>query len=450
MNEIEKKEDLEGFVSQLNTPEESPSVVFDNAVEQLVPTEISLLLESLPIESRCARWQQVPDEQKTSVLLGMRYQARDSILLTLDESTLDLILRSLDAESLIELSDNLTEELIEKAFGYLDSKQKSWYQGAAEFDEKHIGRYADHHIVTIPPNAKTRDAIRALKRGTTELFDQVFVVDKQGLFLGVIPVSVLLKEKDPIRMVRGMIETVSSPVLGSDPLMTAAETLEHSGEYSLPIVDNDGRLVGCITQAIALWITREHFESQFMAKVGLNESADLFVPVFKGARQRAVWLGLNLLTAFLASWTIGLFEAVLSQVVALAVLMPVVASMGGIAGSQTLTLIIRGLATKQVTFRNSWLLSKQELGIALFNGVGWAVVIGLVTWYWFDSGVIGLVIGIAVMANIMVAALSGVYIPLILDKLKFDPALSGAVVLTTVTDVVGFVTFLGLGTLLIL
>jgi magnesium transporter len=450
MSEIDKKEDLEGFVSQLHTPEESQSVVFDHAVEQLVPTELSLLLESLPIEARCARWLQVPDELKTSVLLGMRYQARDSIFLAMDESTLDLILRSLDAECLIELADNLTEEQIEKAFSYLDSKQQNWYQGAAEFDEKHIGRYADHKLVTIPPNAKARDALRALKRGTIDLCDQVFVVDKQGLFLGVIPVSMLLKEKDPMRMVRGMIETVPITVLGTDSLITATETLEHSGGYSLPIVDNDGRLVGRITQATALWIMKEHFESQLMAKVGLTESADLFVPVFKGARQRAVWLGLNLLTAFLASWTIGLFENVLSQVVALAVLMPVVASMGGIAGSQTLTLIIRGLATKQVTFRNSWALSKQELGIALFNGVGWAAVIGVVTWYWFESGVIGLVIGIAVMANILVAALSGVYIPLILDKCKFDPALSGAVVLTTVTDVVGFVTFLGLGTLLIL
>lgn len=237
---------------------------------------------------------------------------------------------------------------------------------------------------------------------------------------------------------------------GTLSLLDAAELIEHSEATELPVVDDQQRLIGCVSPQTALWIQREEFEHRLMAQAGMDESTDLFVPVVRGARQRALWLGINLLTAFLAAWTIGLFAEVLSKVVALAVLMPVVASMGGIAGSQTLTLIIRGLATRQVTFGNSLALSRQELSIAALNGVGWGLVIGLVTLFWFDSTVIGLIIGVAVLANIVVAALSGVYIPLLLDKFKFDPALSGAVVLTTVTDVVGFVTFLGLATLLIL
>lgn len=187
-----------------------------------------------------------------------------------------------------------------------------------------------------------------------------------------------------------------------------------------------------------------------MAKAGMAESEDLFIPVMKGARNRAIWLGINLLTAFLASWTIGFFENVLSQVVALAVLMPVVASMGGIAGSQTLALIMRGLALGQVTLGNALALCRQELGIALINGIGWAVVIGIVAFYWFNSFEIGFVIAFAVFANIQAAAVSGVYLPLLLSKFGIDPALSGAVLLTTVTDVFGFVTFLGLGTLFLI
>jgi magnesium transporter len=196
-------------------------------------------------------------------------------------------------------------------------------------------------------------------------------------------------------------------------------------------------------------LVNTYYEGQLMASAGMDEDEDLFSPVVKSARNRAVWLGINLLTAFLASWFIGLFEATLQQVVALAVLMPVVASMGGIAGSQTLTLIIRGLALGQVTGANLKALMKKELSVGGLNGVIWSVVIGLVASVWFGSPVIGLVIALAILVNIVAAALSGVLVPVMLDKLKLDPALSGSVILTTVTDIVGFVAFLGLGTLLL-
>jgi magnesium transporter len=187
-----------------------------------------------------------------------------------------------------------------------------------------------------------------------------------------------------------------------------------------------------------------------MATAGLNEDEDLFAPVLRSSKRRATWLGINLLTAFLASWAIGLFEATLQQAVALAVLMPVVASMGGIAGSQTLTLIIRGLALGQIAKGNVSPLLIKEVSVGALNGVLWAMVIGVVVSFWFSSSSIGLVIAAAIVLNIIAAAFSGVLIPIILDKLKIDPALSGSVILTTVTDVVGFVSFLGLGTLFLL
>ena len=231
---------------------------------------------------------------------------------------------------------------------------------------------------------------------------------------------------------------------------TASDKVEHSGLMALPVIDANNKLSGRITLRQALEITRENYESQLMATAGLNEDEDLFAPVLRSSKRRATWLGINLLTAFFASWAIGLFEATLQQVVALAVLMPIVASMGGIAGSQTLTLIIRGLALGQIAKGNIPPLLIKEVSVGALNGVLWAIVIGVIASFWFASINIGLVIAAAIVLNIIAAAFSGVVIPIILDRLTIDPALSGSVILTTVTDVVGFVAFLGLGTLFLL
>ena len=216
------------------------------------------------------------------------------------------------------------------------------------------------------------------------------------------------------------------------------------------MVDDQEKLLGCLDMTTALELLQEFYESQLMAGAGMDNEEDLFAPVRKSAKGRAIWLGINLLTAFAASWFIGLFEATLQEVVALAVLMPVVASMGGIAGSQTLTLMIRGLALNQITPANRSALLRKELSVGGLNGVIWAVVIGIVATVWFGSPLIGIVIASAIAMNIVAAAFSGVIIPVILDRLKIDPALSGSVILTTVTDIVGFVAFLGLGTLILL
>ena len=305
-------------------------------------------------------------------------------------------------------------------------------------------------ILTLAVNATVKDAIRAITRGKQNTLDHIYLLDKNNVYRGTVKVKDVLCDKSDLHMVRGLIDTTVPTIAASSQYLDSIDELENAEVKNLPVIDDDGRLIGRITHPTALWLLREHYESLLMAKAGMAESEDLFIPVMKGARNRAIWLGINLLTAFLASWTIGLFENVLSQVVALAVLMPVVASMGGIAGSQTLALIMRGLALGQVTLSNALALCRQELGIAMINGIGWAVVIGVVAFYWFSSIEIGFVIAFAVFANIQAAAVSGVYLPLLLNRLGIDPALSGAVLLTTVTDVFGFVTFLGLGTLLLI
>ncbi|WP_415891132.1 magnesium transporter [Neptuniibacter sp. SY11_33] len=450
MEEVVKTEELQQFIAKLNDKEHPNEIVFDGAIESLDTAELSLLLEALPIEERLVRWQQVPSELKTPVLIEMRAQAREPILATLDELATEQLLQTLDAESLIDLATQLPEELLEKALGYLDVRQKRWFESANQYDANQIGRFVDHKILTLAVNATVKDAIRAIKRGKQNTLDHIYLLDKNNVYRGTVKVKDVLCDKSDLRMVRGLIDTTVPTIAASSQYLDSIDELENAEVKNLPVIDDDGRLIGRITHPTALWLLREHYESLLMAKAGMAESEDLFIPVMKGARNRAIWLGINLLTAFLASWTIGLFENVLSQVVALAVLMPVVASMGGIAGSQTLALIMRGLALGQVTLSNALALCRQELGIAMINGIGWAVVIGIVAFYWFSSIEIGFVIAFAVFANIQAAAVSGVYLPLLLNRLGIDPALSGAVLLTTVTDVFGFVTFLGLGTLLLI
>jgi magnesium transporter len=219
---------------------------------------------------------------------------------------------------------------------------------------------------------------------------------------------------------------------------------------SAPVVDEAGRLLGRITIDDVVDVIREESERSLMQMAGLDEEDDMFAPVVASARRRAVWLGINLLTAFLAAWVIGLFEGTLEKIVALAVLMPIVASMGGIAGSQTLTLVIRGLALGRVESGNARLLLGKELGIGVLNGIIWAVVVAALAVLWFGDWKIGGIIAAAILLNLLCAALAGVAIPLVMRRLNIDPALAGGVVLTTVTDVVGFLSFLGLATLLLL
>jgi magnesium transporter len=293
-----------------------------------------------------------------------------------------------------------------------------------------------------------RDAERLLRRQVPEYCEHLWLVDRTGRYTGAVAVSRLFGAASHQSLAELYDEEMEA--LGAElNLKEACDQFELANVAALPVVTSEGRLLGRMSQRLAFELVHEQYEAQLMASAGLDEDEDLFAPVLRSSKRRATWLGINLLTAFLASWAIGLFEGTLQQVVALAVLMPVVASMGGIAGSQTLTLIIRGLALGQITTANIMPLLKKELSVGGLNGVLWALVIGLVASVWFDSAAIGLVIGLAIVINIAAAALSGVLIPVLLEKLKIDPALSGSVILTTVTDVVGFVAFLGLGTLLL-
>jgi magnesium transporter len=215
------------------------------------------------------------------------------------------------------------------------------------------------------------------------------------------------------------------------------------------VIDENNQLVGRITIDDVVDVIRDQAEHSVMSMVGLDEDEDVFAPIIQSTLRRSIWLGVNLVTAFIAVYFIGLFEATLQQKIALAILMPVVASMGGIAGTQTLIIVTRGIATGRVTTANIKSLINKEVAISVLNGVIWSIVIALVTYYWFSDVVLSIVIGLAIIVNLVVAAFSGAFLPLLLTKLKIDPALAGGVILTTITDVIGFVAFLGLAALVI-
>lgn len=422
-----------------------------NRLMELEPAELALALESMPLEQRLNCWLGLAAAEQIDALTHMRVDARENIFKQLDDLQLKTLVEEMDVDALLELLDELPQRLYDYACSRLDASQRRWLETALTYDEDQCGRYADHNLLILNKNARIRDAIRLFQSvpDDAEYQDTLFVIDRTGRYAGQIQAHSLLGRASHLP-IEGFIDDDSPVVDGQLDLDQGSEIVARSGYTALAVVDDDGKLLGRLSIGEALENVRRSLESQFMHTAGLDEEEDLFAPVIISAKRRAVWLGINLLTAFLAAWTIGLFEATLQQVVALAVLMPIVASMGGIAGSQTLTLMIRGLALEQITEQTYIALLRKEMGVAAINGLLWSMVIAVVTYLWFGDWLIGGIIGLAIIINIIIASISGVYIPRWLDKLNIDPALSGSVILTTVTDVVGFFAFLGLGSLFLL
>lgn len=443
-------EELNELVDNVVNAEDTEE--YGKVIKQLVsssdPEELALLLESLPVAQRLSAWQHVLAPERLAILIAMRNDARETIIREASTEDLDEIFLGIDAEDLVELSETLPARMVDRALAAMDKKQRDLFKDALQYPDDCAGHWANYRLLALPQNAKVRDALRLLRREIPDHADTIFLLNRMGYFSGAVKIASVIGAPEHSFLSELQDEDCVA-IEGSEKVLDAALKVEKSNFSALPMVDTQGKLIGRMDLRTACEVIREHYEGQLMAGAGMDEDEDLFSPVVKSARGRAIWLGINLLTAFAASWFIGLFEATIQEVVALAVLMPVVASMGGIAGSQTLTLMIRGLALGQVSSTNLKALFKKEVSVGGLNGVIWAVVIGVITYHWFESFLIGLVIAIAILVNILAAAVSGIAVPVALKKLKLDPALSGSVILTTVTDIVGFVAFLGLGSLLL-
>jgi len=447
-----QENDFHNVVSEIMDQRSAPEnqqIAVEQFEQANSPANLALLLESLPLAARLEAWEKLSESAKVPVLVEMRSDASQAIIQTLDDVHLLALFTGIGADTLLELQDVLPDRLIEDVLVRMDEEQNQRFSTAQQFDDKEVGHWCDHQPLVVPGKTKIKVVTRLLRRKTPAYCNTVFLVDSRGNWEGVVRLNNLF-DADPLLRILELAENDFPTLNGKDDIYVAADRVAQSEESALPVISDSGLLIGRLDIGTAYKLQSEREESKLMASAGLDENEDLFSPVRKSAKNRAIWLGINLLTAFLASGFISMFEATLQQVVALAVLMPVVASMGGIAGSQTLTLIVRGLALGQISSANLKPLLTKEFKVGALNGILWAIVIGLITGFWFNSMMLGVVIGLAIVTNIISAALAGIFIPVILDKLKIDPALSGSVILTTVTDVVGFVAFLGLGTIFLL
>ena len=420
-------------------------------LDTLTPGEIARVLESLPPAKRSVVWGLVDPDDDGEVLVHVADEVRDGLLAEMDSEELRSALTTLDVDDLADLVDDLPSQLTEELLRGMDREHRDRLEQVLSYPEDSAGRLMNTDVVTVRADVAVDVVLRFLRmRGELpEHTDHLFVVNRNGRYIGRVALTLLLTS-DAERTIAEIVDD-SRPALNATASLDAvAEEFENHRYVSAPVIDADNRLVGRITVDDVIDLVRDRAEHDLMSMAGLTEEEDMFAPVAAASRRRAIWLGINLLTAFLAAAVIGKFEATLEQIVALAVLMPVVASMGGVAGTQTLTLIVRGLALGQVSWDNARDLLKREIAIGGLNGLLWAVVIALVAWAWFGDWRIALVIGAAIVINLLAAALSGVLIPLLLKRFAVDPALAGGVVLTTVTDVVGFLAFLGLGTLFLL
>ncbi len=417
-------------------------------IDGLRPVEVARLLQSSPPPSRSLLWELINEDAAGEVLEELPEEIQSEFLRKMDAEELIKITEGLETDDMVDILQQLPEQVISEVLSAMSNQDRSRVEKVLAFDEDTAGGLTNTDTITIRPRFTLDVVLRYLRRHE-ELppsTDNLIVVNRKDAYLGLLPLSKLLTN-DPNITVREVMETDIDAIPADLPDSDVAKLFEQNDWISAPVIDRQGTLLGRITIDDIVDVIREDADHSLMSMAGLDEDEDAFAPVMRTLPRRAIWLGINLITAILASSVINLFQDTIEKVVALAVLMPIVASMGGVAGSQTLTVVIRGMAVGHIGKTNvKWLLSK-ELRVGLLNGLLWALVMGSVTAIWFADYYIAIIIAAAMIINTVTAALAGALLPGLLKSMKIDPALAGGVTLTTVTDVVGFLSFLGLATL---
>lgn len=419
-----------------------------NILVAMHPAEIADVLESLPQNRRRLLWDMVDISVEGDVLMEVHDEVRDSLVREMDSQELRTASAQLDLDDLADFVQSLTEKLTREVLTGMRLQDRQRLETVLSYPEDSAGGMMDLETITVRGDVTLDVVLRYLRRRDSlpKNTDRMIVVDQFGRYEGELPVRRLLTNR-PDKLVSSIMRVDAKPIPVNMSDTDVARQFEDYDLVSAPVVDDENQVLGRITIDDVVDVIREEAEQSVMSMAGLNQEDDIFSPILRSARRRAVWLGVNLLTALLASWVIAQFQLTLDRIVILAVLMTVAPSMGGIAGSQTLTLVIRGQALGQVNRANSQALLVRELAVALLNGLLWAAVVCAFAYWWFGDLSIGLVLGCALLVNLLFAAFAGLIIPFALRRIGVDPALAGGVVLTTITDVVGLVAFLGLATL---
>jgi len=427
------------------------SIEISKILSTISVAETAILLDSLPVQQRDSIWPLIEPDNLGAVLLETQDDISDARLKLLDAEEIAAIVETLaDVDDQADIILALPTDKLVETLHTLDAHKREKIESVLSYSEDTAGGLMNIDQVTIRADVSLDVVLRYLRiRGELpDHTDQLFVTDRHDHYLGALYLRDLLTN-DPEVEVSTIMRTDIDAMHAHMSDTEVAREFEYFDLVSAPIVDEEHKLIGRITIDDVVDVIRDEGDHSIMGMAGLSEEEDMFSPVLITSKRRGIWLGINLLTAFLAAYVIGFFEDILDQVVALAILITIVPSMGGIAGSQTLTIAIRGLALGQLGSSNYRSLIKKEILVGLLNGLLWALVVASFSIAWFGNFAIGLVIAFALVLNLVTGALAGAVIPVILRQIGIDPAIAGGVVLTTVTDVVGIIAFLGLATLVL-
>ena len=414
-------------------------------IKTLPTAGIAHLIESSPPKTRSVLWQLIDKDSEGEVIQYLNEDLQNDILRELNAEQVAELTEGLETDDLADILQQLPQQVTSQVLQAMGQQDRHRVETVLSYDEDTAGGLMNTDTITVRRNHTVELVLRYLRRHESipEMTDNILVVNRDDELLGILPLREVLVS-DPNTLVREVMREDIEAIPVDMEATQIAQLFEQHDWVSAPVVDNNKKLLGRITIDDVVDVIRDSAEHSLMSMAGLDEEDDTFAPIIKTAKRRALWLGVNLMTAVLASIVIYLFQDTIEQVVYLAVLMPIVANMGGVAGTQTLTLVIRSLALGHISPSNSrWLLTR-ELGVAVLNGALWAFVISLIAFMWYRDLLLSYIIASAMLINLVTAALAGAYLPLFLKRIKIDPALAGSVALTTVTDSIGFFAFLGL------
>jgi len=420
-------------------------------LDQLHPADVAYILEALPLEDRLLVWDLVKAERDGDILLEVSDAVRESLIAAMDNRELVAAAASLDTDEIADLAPDLPKDVVQELMKSLGSARRAQVESSLSYDEDSVGGLMDYDFVTIRADVTLEVALRYLRflGGRRFITKKQFVVERDGRLIGALPLK-RMQVHDPEAHVAAVM--TDDPVVfhPSDPAEDAAQAFERYDLVTAPVVDPNNRLVGRLTVDVVVDFIREQGEQDMLQLVGLREEEDLFTTVWKAAKNRWLWLAINLCTALVASRVVGAFEGSIEKLAALAALMPIVAGMGGNSGNQTSTLVVRGFALGLINKDNARRILTKELGIALLNGTVWGSVMGVVTYLLYHNAALGGVMAAAMLLNLLVAAVAGYLAPAMIDRLGRDPAYGSAVLTTFITDSMGFFIFLGLATVVLL
>ncbi len=413
--------------------------------------DIAQVLEALPLDERLLVWELVRAERDGEILLEVSDAVRESLIRHIPSEELVAAAENLDADEIADLAPDLPEDVLADLFRLLPVEEREQLRAAMSFDEDAVGALMDFDLVTVRADITLETVLRYLRRfdELPDQTDQIFVIDREEALLGTLPLNRLLIN-DPEREVREVMVEPVLKLLQDDKAEDAAKAFERYDLVSAPVLDAQGKLVGRVTVNEVLDLVRAEGEEELLAQAGLREEEDVFASAWRSFQNRWTWLAINLVTAFIASRVIGLFEGSIEKLVALAALMPIVAGIGGNSGNQTITMIVRAVAMGSVSLANGEQLLTKEIKVSALNGLIWGGVLGLLAYWLYGSWALGLVMTAAMTLNLTLAATAGVVIPMTLLRLKRDPALGSSVMVTAITDSGGFFIFLGLATAFLL